>query len=575
MAKEKKTTIEQNQKELTFYYEIIGIICLIIPVLGLARLGTLGYYIMMSFRIAFGDWYFAILLALVLYGLRCLLYHKPLRLKNMRTIGVILILIGILTISHFPMHNYVSRFGNNYVKLTFQLYIDYFKNYQDGMIVGGGVIGGCFFYLCYSLFASVGTVIITICLLFVGIAFTLQKTISEFIGMIGHFLLKIIYFVKRFFHSMKYDIKKNTSEGTKIVKKTIAKAVIRKLSLDDITVPVSEKYIIVEEKHAQNLKKTIGSILNNMNIFYKDIACEISLHVTSFLIDTIASISMDALYMKLKRTIEDDFLLTKDLTCGKIVIQVKNLYSETAHFKTLLLRQGEYKNNLLLPIGIATDNTVLIVNMISDQRVIIVGDDDSHVNQFLIALICMLCYKYPSASGNFLIFDLLQTISSVNMINGYYNYLDESFLKLQKTIDERIEIINNANTNNIDEYNKLNTEKMMKYFVIINGLEKLMTNNQALEQLCYLLQVGKIAGFYFIIHLSKDINISNQLDNLFDVRIFGRGEFAITSKYLGITPVRHLAPDEGFLQKKDIVKRVSLAMITNDNITAFQKGFKS
>ena len=74
MAKEKKMVLEQNKKELTFYYELIGVITILISLIALARLGVVGYYIMMIFRITFGDWYFAFLLALLLYGIYCLFH---------------------------------------------------------------------------------------------------------------------------------------------------------------------------------------------------------------------------------------------------------------------------------------------------------------------------------------------------------------------------------------------------------------------------------------------------------------------------------------------------------------------
>ena len=49
MAKEKHLKFEQETKDLTFYYEIVGIISLIIPVLAFARLGLIGFYIMLIF----------------------------------------------------------------------------------------------------------------------------------------------------------------------------------------------------------------------------------------------------------------------------------------------------------------------------------------------------------------------------------------------------------------------------------------------------------------------------------------------------------------------------------------------
>ena len=127
MGKEKHPSIEQERKDLTFYYEIIGLFSLIIPILALARLGVVGFYIMLTFRIVFGDWYFLILIALIAFGIRSLLVHKPLNWKNVRTIGILMILIGIMILSIFTMHNFIQNYGTDYLSMTMSLYLDYFK----------------------------------------------------------------------------------------------------------------------------------------------------------------------------------------------------------------------------------------------------------------------------------------------------------------------------------------------------------------------------------------------------------------------------------------------------------------
>ena len=175
MAKEKQSHYIQTQRDLTFYYEIVGIISIIIPILGFARLGSIGFYVMLIFKIIFGDWYFLFLLTILLYGLRCLLYHKPMDFKRMRVIGIVLILLGIMILSHFPMHKYIASFDvdneGGYFGKTIGLYLDYFKNYYEGMVVGGGIIGTCFFYMFYSLLSSIGTTLMIIVFIFVGMVF--------------------------------------------------------------------------------------------------------------------------------------------------------------------------------------------------------------------------------------------------------------------------------------------------------------------------------------------------------------------------------------------------------------------
>ena len=57
----------------------------------------------------------------------------------MRVIGIVLILLGIMILSHFPMHKYIASFDidneGGYFGKTIGLYLDYFKNYYEGMVV--------------------------------------------------------------------------------------------------------------------------------------------------------------------------------------------------------------------------------------------------------------------------------------------------------------------------------------------------------------------------------------------------------------------------------------------------------
>ena len=322
MGKEKKMYLEQNKKELTFYYELIGVGTILLSLLALARLGVVGYYLMMTFRIVFGDWYFVFLLALLLFGIYCLFKHQPLNMLNMRSVGIILLMIALLTLAHFPMHNYVSEYGTSYLKMTFSLYLDYFKNYSDGMVVGGGIIGMLFFYLFYTLFSSVGTIVIIVFISIVGISFSFNKTIGETFKFVKKIVLKIWNILRNIKKTIKYGIK--VSEPVDNKNKKIIKNNGKKYSIDMLTEPVRQNFIITEEKHAASLKKTIANILNNMNVFYQDISYEIAEHVTTCKIDTISSINLDKLYMRLKAILTERFLITKDVDSPKIKIEIDN-----------------------------------------------------------------------------------------------------------------------------------------------------------------------------------------------------------------------------------------------------------
>ena len=73
MGKEKHQDRTGTQR-LTFYYEIIGLFSLIIRFFP-GETSVVGFISYVSH--CFGDWYFLILIALIAFGIRSLLVHKP------------------------------------------------------------------------------------------------------------------------------------------------------------------------------------------------------------------------------------------------------------------------------------------------------------------------------------------------------------------------------------------------------------------------------------------------------------------------------------------------------------------
>lgn len=96
MGKEKKRKEDGDKKELTFYYEIVGIITILISIITLARLGNSGKWLMIFFKLLFGDWYFVTLFLLLVYGFRSLLFHQPMEVKTMRFMGIVIFRRAVL-----------------------------------------------------------------------------------------------------------------------------------------------------------------------------------------------------------------------------------------------------------------------------------------------------------------------------------------------------------------------------------------------------------------------------------------------------------------------------------------------
>lgn len=562
MAKEKKMILEQNKKELTFYYELIGVTTILLSLIALARLGIVGYYVMMTFRIVFGDWYFAFLLALLLFGIYCLFKHQPLSLLNMRSVGVILLMIALLTFAHFPMHKYVSQFGVSHLKMTFNLYLDYFKNYQEGMVVGGGIIGMLFFYLFYSLFSEVGTIVIVIFISLVGMSFSFNKTIGETIGIGKKIMVKIWSFLKNIKNTIKYGIKVKEDQDKKEQEKKKDKRI--KFSIDSLSEPVRQNFIITEERHAIGLKKLLGNILNNMNVFYQDITYVISEHVTTFKVETVVNINLDKLYLKLKAVLTERFLITKDIDSPRIKIEIDNIDINSPYLKTIMLMQKNYLNNLCLPIGIDTNNELVEINFLEINNVLIVEENIDLIIRMYLGYIMMLKIKLFKINSNFTILDINKKYKVLEKCKYYHQDIKNKLEEIKDDIEKRLDLLNNNNCQDIFEYNRKIKENLSIEFIFVFNLENVIKQKEEFNLLLYLLQVGKNCGYYFVVHyFSKEI-LQSSIDSLFGLKILGKNSLNIAEHYIGINPINYLYDDEAFYLYQDELFRFSLAICTEE-----------
>lgn len=568
MAKEKKMVLEQNKKELTFYYELIGVITILIAFIALARLGIVGYYIMMAFRITFGDWYFTFLLALLLFGIYCLFKHHAISFKNMRSIGVILMMVSILTISHFPMHNYISQFGDNQVKMTISLYLDYFKNYQEGAIVGGGMIGMLFFYLFYTLFSSVGTVVITCFLFIVGVSFSFNKTIGDSLLFLKKIFKKLFGIIIKFGKTIKYGIKvtpiSNDQRKVKVKKE-------KKLTIDVLTEPYRQNYIITEEKHAVGLKKSISALLNNMNIFYDSVTYMVAEHVTTCTINTISNINLDKLYMRLRSILSERFLITKDIDSPKIKIEIDNVDANPPFIKTMFTIQNNYLNNLKLPLGIDTNNDLVELNLLDRQNMLLIEENMDVVLKVFSGYIIMLMIKLTKINYEIKFLDIDGQASKLNKNEFYFLDYNSEIINLKKEVEKRLELLNASNCNNINEYNRKFREHLDYKIIFVLNMEVLLKDNKRFEDLMYLLQMGMKVGYYCFIHYAGEEVLTNVIDSLFDVKIIGKLSNKNGLSYVGINPENYLYDDEGFYVYKDELFRFSMVKCTEEEMSKILK----
>ena len=152
MAKEKVQNIGIKEKERLFHYEILGIVLLVLSMLAISKMGLVGQYLMLITKVLFGDWYFLIFLLMILYAIRCIIVHTRLKINNIRYLGIFMMILSLILLSHFSMHRYLKSYEGNILVTTIKLYVNSFSTESADSISGGGIIGAILFYLCYYLF---------------------------------------------------------------------------------------------------------------------------------------------------------------------------------------------------------------------------------------------------------------------------------------------------------------------------------------------------------------------------------------------------------------------------------------
>lgn len=558
MAKEKLSEYEQKSKEFIFIYEVAGIVCLLFSLISIARLGIVGKYGMLAFRLMFGDWYFIFLLLLGALGVYFLFVHHKFTVKNIRYLGIIMISLAIITLSHFSMHNFVSKYEGNSFKNTILLYFDYFKTGRSNMMVGGGIIGCILFYLLFLLFSKVGTIIFCIVTIFVGIVFICKKTVFEFFKMINQWIKKC--FGGAFKYSKKVNSKIRQFSNDYIIKdKGFKPLPLRKLSNSVVDTSSENKKMI---KYVMDIKKE----LSRLCIFYQDISYIVCNHISVVFIKTYQQVNYEVLRVSLCKILNEPFLIRYDKTHDMIVIEINNIVGSTLNMKEALVHSLDKPLELI--IGKDDRNEYVVCN----ENLLIVSNDNEIYRNYLTSLILYPKFQKTIDEYEIALLDLNYNLTDMNIPGIKYSNSSEFLNEIKSKIDEKLEILNNNNTNNIDEYNKNSPEKLKKSLIYINGVEKIDDNYDYKQILEYLLITGGNIGYKFIVGCTADSSNMANLIKVFSYRVFLTNNFNNVENYINHRMITSInGKIEGFLKYRDLLIRISLLMIKKEELSKIKK----
>lgn len=193
MAKKKKSSSE-NSKNSGYSVELTGLVLILIGLIGFG-FGPVGALIKKFAMFLLGEWWPLILIFVLVIGFYMLIKRKLPNFFSARYMGLYLLLIVVLVLSHLTfvkdvenpssifeatLNNYMSRvasIGNNNA-LT--------SSGQTSIVIGGGIIGAVFAFGSDALFGLNGTYIVLAFVALFGIVLlfnvNLSNALNSFIG---------------------------------------------------------------------------------------------------------------------------------------------------------------------------------------------------------------------------------------------------------------------------------------------------------------------------------------------------------------------------------------------------------
>ena len=168
MAKRKRR--KQTKSEPTYAVELKGILLLLISIIGCCEFGVASDVIKGFAGFIAGGWYIIPLLAVGATGIYMIIKRENVDFFTSRLVGLYLLLIGILTLSHA---DYIKELAEKGITAS-KIFTETINNLMASVkqmetIQGGGIIGAIFSVIGYKLLTLEGTNVVSIALIICGL----------------------------------------------------------------------------------------------------------------------------------------------------------------------------------------------------------------------------------------------------------------------------------------------------------------------------------------------------------------------------------------------------------------------
>lgn len=571
--KEKKSKEEIKQGAGQFYYETIGMLLLIVTVIIVAKLGKIGYFLSVFLKVLFGDWYLLIVVLIFIFGAYLILKHQSFNFKNQRFLGYVCIIISILMLSHFTVHNYVMEQEGSYFGNTWKFYKDFIGN-NDITVLGGGLVGGIVFYIIYSLLSTFGVVLVSLILIILGFTMIINKPIVEIGTYFFNLFKKAGTYHKSFNHFFKYEIGKKDNEIVNIY------SLKKKLTLKHFDEYKNMEMIYNKNEYMEELKSLIISVFNNMNLKYRVVHMFSSYSATLFIFIIYDEFDHNLIGTKLTSLIEENMYISK--VSNTLNIEINNKNKSILSLREVLVKQPLLYNNYLIPIGINVKNQLEEIDFSREANILVIGDFNVGIKSFVSSIVMSTILKVSIENIEFNLFDDYGDFNQYDFLFKSINNGDikEYLNNILRQIDERINLMTLKNIHQIDEYNILieheKEEKIKRiiYIIQLDDYNNAYDYRYIDDKIMYIIQVGKDVGIYTIF-ISRNIKkVSSILFSLFKYKIIFNTA-SLESPLIETKHVKVLSNNGDVLfYRENIIKRMQTPKFTIEEMNKIKKEIK-
>lgn len=546
--------------------QLIGIIITLLSIIGIGTLGIVGKFIMSIGVFLFGELWILSLILLGISGLSMTFSNKNYGI-TIKSIGLSMILLSILILSHI-------RFVNNHnldVIETFKLVIDQTLSALRGTNIssGGGIIGASLVFLFIKLFSLIGTKIVSIVFILVGLVFLFDVEVIELFKKI--FSVISTGFKSAFVNRSKKEKKEKSvieTEAYEVDKKIITLDELKEseekvkapMVLPDDANYVLPSYDLLDEYKRtsknndknlikQNVEK-LEKVLKDFDIEGKVVEVNVGPAVTQYEIDVRSG-------TKLSRVVGINREISLALAAKEVRIQapipgkttigieLPNTVNTIVFLKEVLKGLPKIVENskLCVPLGKSIMGKTMFMEINKTPHLLVAGSTGSGKSSCINSTIISILMRTKPSEVKLVLIDPKKV--EMGVYNGAPHLLmpvvtdaKKASVALQKMVVEmerRYDLFSETGTKNIDDYNrhvhsKGNNKEILPFIVVvIDELADLMlvAAKEVEDSILRITQLARAAGIHLIVATQRPS--TDVITGLIKANLPSRISFAVSS----------------------------------------------